>query len=137
MDDAHATRWPGEWLRGVLEFCVLAAVSDLPRHGYAIAQALADKGFGVIKGGTLYPLLARLEADGLVASTWQAGDGGPGRKVFAITGDGRLELARRVQSWNAFTSTVSAAVASPVPVRVDVPFEGPAPRRADVGRRKA
>ncbi len=87
-----------KWLRGVLEFCVLAAVSDLPRHGYAIAQALADKGFGVIKGGTLYPLLARLEADGLVASTWQAGDGGPGRKVFAITGDGRLELARRVQS---------------------------------------
>ncbi|MFN8080561.1 MAG: PadR family transcriptional regulator [Kineosporiaceae bacterium] len=115
---------------------MLAAVSEAPNHGYAIAQALADKGFGVIKGGTLYPLLARLEADGLVASTWQAGDGGPGRKVFAITGDGRLKLARQVQLWQAFTTTVSAALMSEGSVmsRATVTFENSVPPPADMIR---
>ncbi len=102
--------WPAEWLRGVLELCVLAELEDGAAHGYAIATRLAEAGLGTVKGGTLYPLLTRLENAGLVTSTWHAGDGGPGRKVFALTGDGRVHLASRVTGWNAFTTTVAGVL---------------------------
>jgi len=95
-------RWPGEWLRGVLELCVLSVLADEPTYGYAIAQRLEDAGLGTVKGGTLYPLLARLEADGLVESAWHAGDGGPGRKYFTVTPAGRVELHSRAQLWGRF-----------------------------------
>lgn len=102
-------RWPSEWMRGVLAMCVLAAVAAQPdgTHGYAIGRRLADGGLGRIKGGTLYPVLARLEADGLVTSSWGAGEGGPGRKTFVITALGRDELARRRQAWQEFVGVAA------------------------------
>ena len=95
-------RWPGEWLRGVLELCVLGVLGEEPTYGYAIAQRLADAGLGTVKGGTLYPLLARLEGDGLVTSSWHAGEAGPGRKYFALTAAGRRELRARAVLWERF-----------------------------------
>ena len=53
--------WPSEWLRGVLEVCVLRVLADGATYGYAIASRLTDGGLGGVKGGTLYPLLSRLE----------------------------------------------------------------------------
>jgi PadR family transcriptional regulator PadR len=88
-------RWPPDWMRGVLELCVLAAVAREPSHGYAVAAQFAEHGLGVVKGGTLYPLLARLEACGFVTAEWQVGEGGPGRKVFTATPEGRRDLTRR------------------------------------------
>ncbi|MFC7481033.1 PadR family transcriptional regulator [Luedemannella flava] len=87
------SRWPSEWLRGVLELCVLGVLADGPTYGYAIAQRLEEAGLGVVKGGTLYLLLARLEADGFVESSWQAGDGGPGRKYFSSPAPARRACA--------------------------------------------
>lgn len=95
--------WPGEWMRGVLSLCVLAVVAEHETYGYAIAQRLQAAGLGVVKGGTLYPVLARLEQDGLVASSWREGDGGPGRKFFTITPAGRLAVRERSDSWLTFT----------------------------------
>ncbi len=63
---AEVEPWPAEWLRGALEVCVLGVLDRGPTYGYAIAAALEDAGLGVVKGGTLYPLLGRLEAAGLV-----------------------------------------------------------------------
>lgn len=95
-------RWPGEWLRGVLELCVLGVLADGPTYGYAIAGRLAEAGLGTVKGGTLYPLLARLEGEGLVSSSWHAGEGGPGRKYFVLTTAGRRELRTRARLWERF-----------------------------------
>jgi PadR family transcriptional regulator, regulatory protein PadR len=97
--------WPSEWLRGVLDVCVLRILADGPTYGYAIAARLADGGLGAIKGGTLYPLLGRLESGGLVTVEWRAGDGGPGRKYYDLTPAGRDELARRAALWDAFSRT--------------------------------
>ncbi len=96
-------RWPTEWLRGVLEIAALAVLEDGPAHGYAVAQRLEGAGLGQIKGGTLYPLLTRLETAGLLTSSWQAGTGGPGRKVFEITAAGRDDLVTRGTLWRRFT----------------------------------
>lgn len=102
--------WPSEWLRGVLDVCVLRILADGPTYGYAIAARLADGGLGVIKGGTLYPLLGRLETGGLVTVEWRAGDGGPGRKYYDLTDAGRDELAQR-RAVEAFTHTTGGLVA--------------------------
>lgn len=107
-------RWPAEWLRGVLELCTLAVLADGPAHGYAVAQQLEESGLGQIKGGTLYPLLTRLETAGLLTSTWEAGDAGPGRKVFAVTRKGREERARRAEHYHRFTDLTRALVEAPV-----------------------
>lgn len=85
------TPWPSDWLRAALELCVLAVVSqEGPTHGYAVATRLASLGLGEVKGGTLYPLLGRLETEGYLSSTWQPGSGGPGRKAFEVTAAGRV-----------------------------------------------
>ena len=96
-------QWPGEWMRGVLSLCVLAVVAEGATYGYAVAQRLQAAGLGVVKGGTLYPVLARLQEDGLLTSSWRDGDGGPGRKFFAVTSAGRDVLRERSQSWLTFT----------------------------------
>jgi PadR family transcriptional regulator PadR len=110
MDTA---KWPGDWLRGALELCVLSVLASGPAYGYAIAQRLDTAGLGTVKGGTLYPLLARLEGDGLVLSSWQMGDGGPARKYFELTAPGRSELADRAELWHSFAARVCQLVADP------------------------
>ena len=107
--------WPTEWLRGALSVSVLHVVAGGPTYGYAIASALARAGFGPIKGGTLYPLLARLEEAGLVEVEWRAGDGGPGRKFYALTDAGRAEHDRQVADWLAFTDLTRTFVTAHVP----------------------
>ena len=103
--------WPSEWLRGVLEVCVLRVLADGMTYGYAIASRLADGGLGVVKGGTLYPLLNRLEAAGLVEAEWRAGDGGPGRKYYLLTDDGRQELQNTATQWSRFTEVTGTMIA--------------------------
>lgn len=99
--------WPSEWLRGLLSLTVMRVLADGPSYGYQIATTLAGHGFGEIKGGTLYPLLTRLEASGLVATQWRAGEGGPGRKYFELTSEGRTEFRRQRDLWVTFAHSTS------------------------------
>ncbi|WP_394274954.1 PadR family transcriptional regulator [Luteococcus sp.] len=99
--------WPSEWLRGTLTLAVLRVLSDGPTYGYAIANALADAGFGDIKGGTLYPLLSRLETQGLVETEWREGDGGPGRKYFQLSELGLRRYHQQAPLWRAFCEHTS------------------------------
>ena len=100
--------FPAEWLRGTISLCVLGLLAEGASYGYAISQHLEEAGLGNIKGGTLYPLLARLEAEMLVAGTWSASDGAPGRKYLQLTEAGHAELLRRRELWLQFSSTVEA-----------------------------
>lgn len=94
------------WVRATLELAILAALTESDQHGYALAQRLADHGMGVIRGGVLYPVLNRLESEAAVRSSWQAGEGGPGRKVYAITEEGRQRLTEQWASWRRFAATL-------------------------------
>lgn len=94
---------PTEWLRAVLPLAVLSTVADGETYGYAVAQHLKTAGLGTVKGGTLYPILNRLEGEGLLTSSWREGVGGPGRKFFAITQIGRKHLSRQADAWHDFT----------------------------------
>jgi PadR family transcriptional regulator PadR len=103
--------WPSEWLRGVLEVCVLRMLADGETYGYAVASRLADSGLGVVKGGTLYPLLNRLKSAELVTVQWRAGDGGPGRKYYRLTDQGHRELQSTASQWSLFTETTRSIIA--------------------------
>lgn len=119
--------WPSEWLRGVLGVCVLRVLGDGPTYGYAIASRLAEGGLGEIKGGTLYPLLARLESASHVVAEWRAGEGGPGRKYYELTAAGRAELTRTAGQWSRFTAVTGRLIGD---LAEDAPADQPAARDA-------
>jgi len=93
-----------ELRRGVV---VLATLSQLrsPRYGYELRQALAERGLP-IEEGTLYPLLRRLESQGLLKSEWRIEDGPP-RRYYALNAEGRRALKRLTESWVGIHSAMS------------------------------
>ncbi|MFC7486475.1 PadR family transcriptional regulator [Knoellia sp. CPCC 206453] len=100
-----------QWLKGVLDLAVLAALSrETSAYGYTLMASLADLGFEGIKGGTIYPLLGRLEEDGLVKSEWVTGQSGPPRKYFWLTPAGRAELDSGRAGWLTFSNTMAEAL---------------------------
>lgn len=92
---------PSLTVRGSLELFILAAIARGDAHGYAIAASLKALGLGDVKGGTLYPALARLEAGGLVVPRWEVGEAGPARKLYALTTAGWAGLRDRAAAWRA------------------------------------
>jgi PadR family transcriptional regulator PadR len=109
MADMTARRT--QWLRGVLDLAVLALLSESgENYGYALLQRLDQAGLPDMKAGTLYPLLTRLTSDGLLLAEWRAGEGGPGRKFFRLTDEGRTALAVQGPEWAAFAKTAIAVV---------------------------
>lgn len=98
------------WLRGVLDLCLLAQLKDGEAYGYELARRLEGLGFGPIAGGSLYPALLRREKLGHLRAEWRAGEGGPGRKYYVLTGAGREALDRETVAWHAFAGSVSAAL---------------------------
>ncbi|MEU0843201.1 PadR family transcriptional regulator [Streptomyces sp. NPDC005962] len=94
------------WLRGTLQLSVAAVLAEADRHGYALVQRLAEHGLGTVRGGALYPVLGRMETDGLVASRWEPGEGGPGRKVYRLTDAGRARLREEIAQWQDFSAAM-------------------------------
>ncbi|GAA1581291.1 PadR family transcriptional regulator [Actinomadura kijaniata] len=99
------------WLKGVLDLLVLASLTEGENYGYEIAKSLAGAGLGEIKGGTLYPVLNRLEEAGLVAAEFRAADRGPGRRYYSLTQRGRDTLAEQGSLWLAFDGSVRSVLA--------------------------
>ncbi|MDY7099856.1 MAG: PadR family transcriptional regulator [Actinomycetota bacterium] len=102
MDDGRRA----QWLRGVLDLCVLSRLADGESYGYELSQQLDDAGLGPIRGGTLYPVLLRLQRSGMVATEWRTGDAGPARKYYRLSSDGEAALAGAVTDWRRFVDRV-------------------------------
>jgi PadR family transcriptional regulator PadR len=96
-----------QWLRGVLDLCVLGALSRGESYGYEIGQRLEGSGLGAIAGGTLYPALLRLERLGLVVADWRAGSGGPARKYYRLSDEGAATLRKASAEWTEFVESVN------------------------------
>ncbi len=90
--------------KGVLVLAVLSQLRE-EQYGYSLRQALAERGMP-IEEGTLYPLLRRLEAQGLLASQWQA-ENGPPRRYYSLSASG-AELYRELSaSWSSLAAVMS------------------------------
>jgi PadR family transcriptional regulator, regulatory protein PadR len=88
-----------ELRRGVLMLAVLSQMQD-EQYGYSLKQSLDDKGME-INEGTLYPLLRRLESQGLLESDWQVVDDTRPRRYYKMSQDGETIYANLVQEWQA------------------------------------
>lgn len=123
--------WPAAWSRAALPTAILAVLHDAARHGYSLATQLEERGFGRPRGGSLYPLLGRLEEEGLIESTWEPGGAGPGRRSYRLTAKGTLRLEGDRAQWAALTAALGAPTAAhpaahPGPVGPGDHQDGPA-----------
>lgn len=92
-----------ELRRGTVVVAVLALL-DEPRYGYALLQDLAEAGIAV-DANTLYPLLRRLEKQGLLTSAWNTEESRP-RKFYALADQGHLALDALSQEWRAIRTSL-------------------------------
>lgn len=93
-----------ELRRGALVLAVLSQLRQV-QYGYSLRQALAQRGMP-IEEGTLYPLLRRLEGQGVLASEWRIEDGPP-RRYYRLNDAGEALLAELTASWNALAATMA------------------------------
>jgi PadR family transcriptional regulator PadR len=92
--------WTVQMRKGVLDFCILKALSKREWYGYALVKALvAVPGVGVSEG-SIYPLLARLKRQGLVTTRLEESREGPARKYYAATPAGE-SLAEEMELYFA------------------------------------
>jgi DNA-binding PadR family transcriptional regulator len=92
-----------ELMRGSLDLLVLSTLRDGAKYGYLIQQQLRD-GSGErvrLTPGSLYPILHKLEAEGLVKAEWDD-ETGRRRKWYALTAAGRKQFTRRAQQWHSY-----------------------------------
>jgi PadR family transcriptional regulator, regulatory protein PadR len=92
--------------KGVIEYCVLAMLREGSRYGGELVQLLRGKDGLLVSEGTIYPLLSRMRADGLVDTEWRETAGGSPRRYYRLTNAGRKAVADFSSEWVRFRTTV-------------------------------
>ena len=99
--------------KGVLEMLVLKRIAEGAAYGYELMLNLKEHSDGLfcLKEGTLYPILYRLEDDGMIRAAWSQGEGRvTPKKIYEITEKGIQENIRRQQLWKTFSATVDTMI---------------------------
>ncbi len=97
--------------KGVFEILVLKLLEKEEKYGYQLINELKNKSnqMFILKEGTLYPILYRMEDDGLVISRWSEPKGKEvSRKYYAITESGKQVLSEMLVLWMGFSSNVTS-----------------------------
>ncbi|MHC1693084.1 MAG: PadR family transcriptional regulator [Sphaerochaetaceae bacterium] len=92
-----------ELRRGTLVLSVLSQMRE-PRYGYSLVEFLNGKGIS-IEPGTLYPLLRRLEKQGLLSSEWETSTAKP-RKYYVLSETGKDVYQKLCQEWKTMTASI-------------------------------
>jgi PadR family transcriptional regulator PadR len=88
-------------LKGVLDMCLLAIISEEPSYGYEMAEKVGGRGLWLSNEGSIYPTLSRMQRSGLIAGYFVEADGsGPPRKYYDITQSGRERLLEWQEEWS-------------------------------------
>ncbi|WP_327037665.1 PadR family transcriptional regulator [Micromonospora maris] len=96
--------------KGVLEYCVLALLSQRDMYGLELADWLAARGL-IASEGSLYPLLARMRQAGSVETHWLTPEQGHARRYYAITTQGRAQLRVFAAVWRDIQPHVDQLIA--------------------------
>jgi PadR family transcriptional regulator PadR len=103
----NVDQWLVQIRKGVVELVVLRLLTLRGElHGYAIVRELLSLGQVIAGESTVYPVLKRLECDGLLASRWVEASGGPPRKYYAVTGIGAAFLAGAQREWDVLVESM-------------------------------
>ncbi|SPE30770.1 Transcriptional regulator, PadR family [Acidobacteriia bacterium SbA2] len=103
-----------EWKKGSAELLILSLLEQQSRHGYDIAKLIEARSGGSLRFHvtTLYPLLYRLEEEGLVQGKWVEKPPQRRRRYYHLTPEGRRALAQQRQSWREFVAAIGRVMES-------------------------
>ena len=99
-------KWEVQLRKGCLELAILGSLWEGKRYGLEILRQLESESDVVLSKGTVYPLLARLKADGLLDSEWVEADAGHPRKYYRLTAVGRRRAVKMAQLWSRFSASL-------------------------------
>ena len=110
-DQETGDKWEVQLRKGCLELAILAALWDGRRYGLEILRRLESDSDLIVSEGTVYPLLSRLKALGLVRSEWVESDAGHPRKYYSLTKSGKQRALEMAEVWARFSSSMSKLLA--------------------------
>ena len=92
-------------LQGTLDLLILRTLLFGPEHGHAIARRIRQTSDDLlqVETGSLYPALNRLEAQGLIAASWETSDKGKQAKFYRLTARGRKHLHAERTRWETLS----------------------------------
>lgn len=97
-----------QYKKGVIELCILAILSKKDMYGYELSKYISNQ--IDISDGTVYPILRKLKADGLVKTYLSEDSGGPPRKYYSLTQLGKEEFENDSAEWLSFTAIVNKII---------------------------
>ncbi|GAA0603002.1 PadR family transcriptional regulator [Virgibacillus siamensis] len=99
-----------QMLKGILDGCLLAIIKGEECYGYEMAERLGNYGFHDISEGTIYPLLMRMQREGLVTSVRKKSTAGPKRKYYSLTEEGVQALHTFLNRWSRLEKSVNTII---------------------------
>ncbi len=90
--------------------CLLSVIAEEPTYGYEMARKLEERGLTLASEGSIYPLLSRLQKQGLVDGYLVESPGGPARKYYRLGPSGRRALESWVADWEALARGVNSVI---------------------------
>jgi PadR family transcriptional regulator, regulatory protein PadR len=96
-----------QMLKGILDGCLLSIIKEGDIYGYELAAKLESYGFHSFSEGTIYPLLLRMQKEGLVSTTLRKSTAGPKRKYYTLTEKGEQELEQFIIRWTQLSASVN------------------------------
>lgn len=108
-----ADPWEAQLRKGVVEMAALAALIEGPRYGLEIIRLLETRSRLALTEGTIYPILNRIKAEGMVTSEWVEAEAGHPRKYYKLTPVGLERLDRMAQVWTRFCEGIDCLL-SPI-----------------------
>src|SRR5580658_9604015 len=110
-DQATGDKWEVQLRKGCLELAILATLWSGKLYGLEILRRLESDSDLIVSEGTVYPLLSRLKALGLLRSEWIESDAGHPRKYYALTPAGKQRVREMAGMWTRFASSMSRLLA--------------------------
>lgn len=95
-------RWEAQLRKGALEMATLASLWRGRLYGLEIIRHLGSESRLKLSEGTIYPILNRLKAEGLLTSEWVEAEAGHPRKYYTLTDAGRARLLEMAKAWASF-----------------------------------
>ena len=103
---------PTDMVQGALDLLILKTISAQPMHGWAIAKRIeqASREVLLVRQGSLYPALHRLEQQGWIKANWAETETGRKAKFYALTRAGRTQLEKELANWDRLSAAVHLVV---------------------------
>jgi PadR family transcriptional regulator PadR len=108
VESDQPDRWEAQLRKGALEMATLASLWQRRLYGLEIIRFLERNSRLVLAEGTIYPILSRLKAEGLLTSEWVEAEAGHPRKYYSLTDAGRQRLRLMAEAWASFSAGLSS-----------------------------